>query len=241
MMNLIPEQRLDRNVIESDIDFLLSLGSIQARTGVNVEDPKSLLAQGYDAVCVTTGLWKPIELGIENEDLAIKMVDLLSNKQAFQFSGRVAVIGGGATAVDCAITAKERGAAHVELVMLEKLSEMPLTPVERQELIDYDIEVNGRRRVTRIRTDGKAINGIETKKVELPDGMPFKPANIRDVYGTDTIRTDINTVVMAIGMRSYVAREQVEGVFYAGDIANGPTTVVEAVAAGKNTALEMDA
>jgi dihydropyrimidine dehydrogenase (NAD+) subunit PreT len=241
MMNLIPEQRLDRDVIESDIDFLLSLGSIQAKTGVKVEDPKSLLTQGYDAVCVTTGLWKPIELGIENEDLAIKMVDLLSNKQAFQFNGRVAVIGGGATAVDCAITAKERGATHVELVMLEKLSEMPLTPVERQELIDYDIEVNGRRRITRIRTDGQVITGIETKKVELPDDMPFKPANIRDVYGTDTIRMDINTVVMAIGMRSYVAREQVEGVFYAGDIANGPTTVVEAVASGKNTALEMDA
>jgi dihydropyrimidine dehydrogenase (NAD+) subunit PreA len=143
--------------------------------------------------------------------------------------------------VDCAITAKERGAAHVELVMLEKLSEMPLTPAERQELIDYDIEVNGRRRVTRIRTDGQAITGIETKKVDLPDGTPFKPANVRDVYGTDTIRMDINTVVMAIGMRSYIARDQVEGVFYAGDISNGPTTVVEAVASGKNTAVEIDA
>ena len=241
MMNLIPEQRLDRNVIESDIDFLLSLGNIHARTGVKVENVKTYLAKGYDAVCVATGLWKPIELGIENEDLAIKMGDLLSNKQAFQFMGRVAVVGGGATAVDCAITAKERGAAHVELVMLEKLSEMPLTPVERQELIDYDIEVNGRRRVTRIRTDGQTITGIETKKVELPDGMPFKPANIRDVYGTDTIRTDINTVVMAIGMRSYLAKEEIEGVFYAGDISNGPTTVVEAVASGKNTALEIDA
>ncbi len=59
--------------------------------------------------------------------------------------------------------------------------------------------------------------------------------------GTDGIRTDFNAVVMAIGMRSYVAREQVDGLFYAGDIANGPTTVVEAVASGKNTALEIDA
>ena len=241
MMNLIPEQRLDRNVIESDIDFLLSLGTIHAKTGVKVENVKSYIAQGYDAVCVTTGLWKPIELGIENEDLAIKMVDLLSNKQAFQFTGRVAVIGGGATAVDCAITARERGASHVELFMLEKLSEMPLTPVERQELIDYDIEINGRTRVSRIRADGKDINGIETKKVDLLEGTTFKPANVRDVVGTEAIRTDINTVVMAIGMRSYVAKEEVKGVFYAGDISNGPTTVVEAVASGKNTALEIDA
>ena len=241
MMNLIPDQRLEKTVVQSDIDFLLSLGTIQAKTGVKVEYPKQLLAQGYDAVCVTTGLWKPIELGIENEDLVIKMVDLLSDKDQYTFDGRVAVIGGGATAVDCAITAKERGATHVELFMLEKFSEMPLTAAERQELIDHDIEINGRIRVTRIRTDGQQVSGIETKKVQLPEGHPFKPSNVRDVYGTDAIRTDINAVVMAIGMRSYLAMDQVDGIFYAGDVSNGPTTVVEAVAAGKNVALEIDA
>jgi dihydropyrimidine dehydrogenase (NAD+) subunit PreA len=153
----------------------------------------------------------------------------------------VAVIGGGATAVDCAITARERGATHVELFMLEKLSEMPLTTAERQELVDYDIEVNGRIRIRKIRTDGIAITGIETQKVELPEGLPFRPANVRGVEGAEGLRTDFNTVVMAIGMRSYLPREQADGLFYAGDISNGPTTVVEAVASGKNTAVEIDA
>lgn len=241
MMNLIPDQRLDKGVVQSDIDFLMSLGTINAKTGVKVEDPKQLLQQGYQAVCVTTGLWKPIELGIENENLAVKMVDLLSNKSVFNFTGRVAVIGGGATAVDCAITARERGASHVELFMLEKLSEMPLTPVERQELIDYDVEVNGRIRITKIRANGKSVTGIETKKVVLPDGEPFKVSSIRDVDGTEGARAGFEAVVMAIGMRSAMVREQVEGLFYAGDIAHGPTTVVEAVASGKNTALEIDA
>jgi dihydropyrimidine dehydrogenase (NAD+) subunit PreA len=240
-MNLIPDQRLDKGVVQSDIEFLLSLGAITAKTGVKVDDPKQLLAQGYQAVCVTTGLWKPIELGIENENLSTKMVDLLSNKNSFHFAGRVAVIGGGATAVDCAITARERGATHVELFMLEKLSEMPLTPAERQELVNYDIEVNGRIRISKIQTDGKSVTGLETKKVYLPDGQPFKPANIRDVDGTEGVRADFNTVVMAIGMRPTFAREQADGLFYAGDAANGPTTVVEAVASGKNTALEIDA
>jgi dihydropyrimidine dehydrogenase (NAD+) subunit PreT len=241
MMNLIPDQRLDKEVVQSDIEFLLSLGAITAKTGTKVEDPKWLLAQGYDAVCVTTGLWKPIELGIENENLAIKMVDLLSNKDAYTFNGRVAIIGGGATAVDCAIIAKERGATHVEMFMLEKLSEMPLTAAERAELIEYDIEVNGRIRISKINADGKSITAIETKKVRLPEGLPFKPANVRDVEGTEGIRADFEAVVMAIGMRSYVTREQVDGLFYAGDISNGPTTVVEAVASGKNVALEIDA
>jgi dihydropyrimidine dehydrogenase (NAD+) subunit PreA len=241
MMNLIPDQRLDKSVVQSDIEFLLSLGAITTKTGTKVEDPKWLLAQGYDAVCVTTGLWKPIELGIENENLAIKMADLLSNKEAYTFNGRVAIIGGGATAIDCAITAKERGATHVELFMLEKLSEMPLTAAERAELVEYDIEVNGRIRISKINTDGKIITGIEMKKVQLPEELPFKPANVRDVEGTEGMRTDFEAVVMAIGMRSYVAHEQVDGLFYAGDISNGPTTVVEAVASGKNVALEIDA
>ena len=241
MMNLIPDQRLDKTVVQSDIEFLLSLGTIHAKTGVNVEDPKALLKQGYDAVCVTTGLWKPIELGIENEDHAIKMADLLARKNDFAFEGRVAVIGGGATAVDCAITAKERGAAHVELFMLEKLSEMPLTPNERHELVKYDIEVNGRVRLTKVIAENGKVTGIGTKKVMLPEGQPFKPASIRDVDGTDGVRGDFSAVVIAIGMRSYLAREQAEGLFYAGDISNGPTTVVEAVASGKNTALEIHA
>ena len=52
---------------------------------------------------------------------------------------------------------------------------------------------------------------------------------------------DFNAVVMAIGMRPALVRHQIEGIFYAGDISNGPTTVVEAVASGKNAALEIDA
>ena len=241
MMNLIPDQRLDKEVVQSDIEFLLSLGDITPKAGVKVDDPKQLLSKGYDAVCVTTGLWKPIELGIENENLAIKMADLLSNKNAYNFTGRVAVIGGGATAVDCAITARERGATHVELFMLEKLSEMPLTAMERQELVNHDIEVNGRIRISKIIADNNGVSGIETKKVELPEGQPFKPANVRDVEGTEGIRTDFNAVVIAIGMRSTLPREKIDGLFYAGDISNGPSTVVEAVASGKNTAIEIHA
>jgi len=241
MMVLLPDHRLDKKVMETDIDFVLSLGEISAKTGSKVENPKELLTQGYDAVCVAVGLWKPIRLGIENEDSAIEMVDLLSRSHAHNFDGRVAVVGGGATAIDCAVTAKERGAKHVELFMLEKFSEMPLTAKERQELLDYDIEINGRIRVNRIIKNGQGVVGIETTKVRLVEGKPFDPANVQDVSGTEGIRTDIDAVIVSIGMRSTLPLEQAEGLFYAGDIATGPTTVVEAVASGKNAAVEIDA
>jgi dihydropyrimidine dehydrogenase (NAD+) subunit PreT len=241
MANLIPDHRLDKKVVETDIQFVLSLGNINAKTGTKVDDPKSLLKKGYDAVCVTVGLWKPIELGIENENLAIKMADLLSKPSEYKFNGRVAVIGGGATALDCAVTAKQRGAKHVEIFMLEKISEMPLTARERKELLDFDIEVNGRVRVSRITKNNRGITGLETIKVQLLEGNPFSPANVRDVRGTEGERTGFNEVVIAIGMRSTLQREQAEDLFYAGDMLTGPRTVVQATASGKNSALEIDA
>jgi NADPH-dependent glutamate synthase beta subunit-like oxidoreductase/dihydroorotate dehydrogenase/Pyruvate/2-oxoacid:ferredoxin oxidoreductase delta subunit len=241
MVNLIPVHRLDKFAVDTDIQFVLSLGRIKVKTGIKVNDPKELLNKGYDAVCVATGLWKPIQLGIENEDLVVTMVDLLADPQKHHFDGSVAIIGGGATAVDCAITARQCGAKNVELFMLEKLSEMPLTSKERKELLDFDIEVNGRVRITKIIKKGKAISGVETIKVELPQGKVFSPANVRDVPKSESIRPGFSAVVLAIGMRSELKREQVEGLFYAGDILTGPKTVVQAVASGKNAALEIDA
>lgn len=241
MVNLIPENRLDRHVLDTDIEFLLSLGKIKVIAGTKVGDPNELLGKGYSAVCVTTGLWKPIELGIENEDMAIKMIDLLAQPAAFNFNGKVAVIGGGATAVDCALTAKMRGAKQVDLFMLERLSEMPLTSRERKDLLDFNINVNGRIRVTKILRNKGSITGVKIVKVELPEGKKFSPAEVHDVAGSDYSWDGFTAVVVSIGMRSYFKREQTEGIFYAGDILTGPKTVVQAVASGKNAALEIDA
>jgi NADPH-dependent glutamate synthase beta subunit-like oxidoreductase/dihydroorotate dehydrogenase/Pyruvate/2-oxoacid:ferredoxin oxidoreductase delta subunit len=241
MMNLIPEDRLDKNVLETDMEFALSLGQITAKTGQAIENPKSLFEKGFDAVCVTTGLWKPIELGIENEDLTIKMVDFLSNPGKYHFSGRVAVVGGGATAVDCALVAKMRGATHVEMFTLEKLAEMPLTTRERDDLLKYDIEITGRTRVRKVLRDSQGLWGIKLMKVHLPAGKKFNPKDIIDVEGTDCLSADFEAVIVSIGMRRQNSREEHPGIFYAGDAANGPKTVVESVASGKNAALEIDA
>ncbi len=126
--------------------------------------------------------------------------------------------------------------------MLETLFEMPLTSKERQELLDFDIEVNGRVRVARLITQNEKLIGIETIRQELPDNTRFSPSNVRDIAGSKGLRTGINTVIIAIGMRPSLPRgELTEGLFYAGDILTGPKTVVEATASGKNAAIEIDA
>ncbi len=148
--NVIPEHRLAREVVTSDLAFVLRLPSVTLKTGSEVEDPAALFAQGYDAVAVAVGLWSPIKLGIPGEERAVVGLEYLADPARHDLRGDVAVVGGGATAVDCAVTAKRRGAKRVELFALEELSEMPLTSKELRELMDHGVAVTGRVRVVEI-------------------------------------------------------------------------------------------
>ncbi|HEY3352873.1 MAG TPA: FAD-dependent oxidoreductase, partial [Polyangia bacterium] len=149
-LHTIPEHRLPRDLVASDLAFTLALPNVTLKLGTEVRDPAALLAQGYAGVVVTTGLWQPIALGVPGEARAVAGLTYLADPAAVPMTGRVAVVGGGATAVDCAVTAKRRGADLVEMLALEKLSEMPLTQKELREVMEHAVQVSGRVRVTAI-------------------------------------------------------------------------------------------
>ncbi|MEW6555781.1 MAG: FAD-dependent oxidoreductase [Elusimicrobiota bacterium] len=247
MCNLIPEYRLTKEMLQEDIKFLTSLGDINLKLNSEIENPDTLLEKtgGYDAVLVAVGLTEPIKLGIENEDLAIVGLDYLRNPKKYKFkseaNSKVAVIGGGATAADCAMIAKLNGATNVEMIALETVGEMPLTPKEMNELLENNIELTGRTKVGSILKKGNAIAGLKTIKVSLPKGVKFNLKDIKEIPDTEQTRTDISTVIVAIGAKAKLNNTDNPTVFYSGDCIQGPTTVVEAVAAGKNAALEIDA
>ncbi|MCU0276287.1 MAG: FAD-dependent oxidoreductase [Acidobacteria bacterium] len=239
--NLIPGHRLDPEMLRRDLEFAVGLGALAIQHKAKVNDPRPLLKKGYDAVVVAVGRTKSIALGLKNEELAVAGLDYLWNPKKFQFSGRVAIVGGGAVAADCAVTARRNGAAAVELIALEKIGEMPLTAKEMSELQANGIEVSGRTKVTAIYRRGKRIAGLAVKKVALPAGAEFSPAAVREVPGSGQKRPDVEALIVAIGARADMQRIADPRVVYAGDCVNGPTTVVEAVAAGKNAALEVAA
>lgn len=243
MCNLIPEYRLSREMLKEDIKFLTTLGDIAIKTNTEVADPESLLAKGYNAVIVATGLTEPIKLGIDNENLAIVGLEYLKDPKKYKFNSeaKVAIIGGGATAADCAMTAKLNGAENVEMIALESVGEMPLTSREMNELLENRIEITGRTKVLSIIKKGNSVAGLKTIKVALPKGVKFNLKDIKDLPGSESERADISTVIIAIGARSKKEKSSNPSVFYAGDCIQGPTTVVEAIAAGKNTALQVDA
>ncbi len=239
MCRAIPRHRLDRTVLRGDVQFALAMSNVHYRRTAVVETPSALLARGYDAVIVAAGLWDPIVLPISNAGFAIKGLEFLQQPASFPLEGRVAVIGGGATALDCAVTAKARGALSVEMFALENASEMPLTSRERGDIFSHAIDISLRTRVVAIRARNGRIVGLDTMKVALPRGARFAPAAVRDVKGSEQVRRGIDHVIMAIGARPSVACETHEAVFYAGDVANGPSTVVQASAAGKNAAAQV--
>jgi dihydropyrimidine dehydrogenase (NAD+) subunit PreA len=242
MAALIPDFRLDKDVLEADLAFVTSLGAVTQRQE-RATDPAALLASGYDAVVVTCGLDQPVELGIPGEEATVGWSEFLAAPASFPVAGRhAAVIGGGAVAADCAETAVKAGAAGVELFALETLAEMPLTGKERADLRRAGVAVSGRVRVTGILRWGDTVAGLETIKVSLPPGVPFHPSRVVDVPGTEQLRPDVEFVIVAAGARAGITPTSAwKGVFFAGDVENGPTTVVEAVAAGKNAALQVHA
>ena len=239
MCSLIPEHRLERKTLKSDIDYLIDMAGIKIKYNQKISSPETLLKQGFKAVVSSTGLDKPYCLKIENETLAISAVDYLKDPKKYKLAGRVAVIGGGATALDCAVTASINKAKAVEMFSLEKLGEMPLTEREKAELYEAGINLSGRTRVTAIIKEKNKIAGIKTIKVDLK-GKKFALKDIFEVKKTEQTRADIEHVIIAIGCCSSYAKTKNPAVFYTGDCASGPTTVVEAVAQGKNTAVLVD-
>ena len=237
MCRLIPAERLDPRILETDIEFLAGLGRIAFQFGHAVTQPAELLATGCDAVVVATGLDRPVRLGIRGENLAADWLSYLRAPRRVAVRGRdVAVIGGGAVAVDCALAARRHGAASVELICLEQLDEMPLTAAERQWLLDAGLAVTGRSRLTGISRGADGRLGVGVRRVLLPRGKKFHPRLMTDDPGAAPVRRRFDAVVIAIGARPGLETPRTRGVFYAGDLVNGPTTVVEAAAAGKNVA-----
>lgn len=241
MATSIPEFRLTQEMLAADLRFALSLGAVRLEPS-RIDDPSALLREGFAAVVVAIGLARPLKLGIPGEDTAIVGLELLAGPQLHDLKNRhVAVVGGGAVAADCALVARQQGARQVEMITLEGLAELPLTAAERAALDEAGIEISGRTRVTSIRHVEDRVLGLETSRVRLPAGRSFHPSLVSDVPGTGQQRPDIEVVVVAIGAAPDARFESAERIVVAGDAVNGPTTVVAAVAAGKNAALEVAA
>lgn len=262
----IPSFRLEKDVIEAEIEILREMG-VEFKLGVEVGTDVTLdelRAKGYKGFYLAIGAQAGRKLGIEGEDAegVIAGVDFLRNVSLgneAKLSGKVVVIGGGNVAIDVARTAVRSDASSVNMYCLESAAEMPALPEEVEEANAENIKINNGWGPKRIVVENGKVTGVEFKKcVSVFDNGKFSPKY--DENEVITVQADY--VLLSVG-QSIEWGKLLEGskvelsrgntavadkftyqtaqpdVFVGGDVFSGPKFAIDAIAAGKQGAISL--
>ncbi len=263
----IPSFRLEKNVVEAEIDILKEMGVVfKTNTEVGKDVPlDDLRKQGFKAFYLAIGAQGGRKLGLENEDAkgVIAGVEFLRDvnlgkKNALH--GKVIVIGGGNVAIDVARTAVREGAESVAMYCLEARNEMPALNEEIEEALEEDIVINNSWGPKRIISKDSKVTGIELKKcVSVFDkDKKFNPKYDEN----ETITVDADFVLLSVGQSidwggllkdsavvlnrnntaqadSLTYQTAQSDVFVGGDAYTGPKFAIDAIAAGKQAAISI--
>ncbi|MCR5795254.1 MAG: FAD-dependent oxidoreductase [Solobacterium sp.] len=260
----MPSFRLDRRVVEAEIDVIRKLG-VEIRCNIEVGRDitlQQLRDEGYAGFYVAIGAQGGRRLNIPGEDAegVISGVDFLrgvSFERMQPLSGKTVVVGGGNVAVDVARTAVRFGAEKVTMLCLEQREEMPAADEEVLEALEEGIDVKCGWGPKEILTENGIVKAVVFKKctrVKDSEGR-FSPEYDED----DTVTLEADNVLAAIGQSiewgSLLEGEKVElnrnrtakadswtcqtaqpDVFVGGDAYTGPSFAIYAIAAGKEGA-----
>ena len=267
LMNAIPSFRLEKDVVEAEIDVLRQLG-VEFRCGVEVGKDVTiaqLRQEGYKGFYVAVGLQSGGRLPVPGGDAenVISGVDFMRDvnlRDKKSLSGRVVVIGGGNIAADVARTAVRCGAENVSLYCLEGYDEMPMGEEDRSECERDGVAVYagwGPREVSVEGGKAAGVSFVKCLKVKDENGR-FAP-----VYDENTVQVaPCTTVLFCIGQKAEW-RELLSGtavefdpngtakadpvtyqtaeadIFVGGDAFTGQKFAIDAIAAGKQGAVSL--
>lgn len=262
----IPQYRLPKELLDLEISLIEAMGvDILCNTRINRDVSFEYIRQNFDAVFAGVGAWKYTRIGCPGEDVegVIGGIDFLReaalNGNA-PIGQRVAVIGGGNTAMDAARTAVRLGAEEVMVLYRRTRGEMPAEDIEIEEAEEEGVIFKFLLAPEEIiAEDGRAV-AIRCQKMKLgePDSSGRrKPVPIEgavELIPVDTIIAAIGQQVDAsdlpgiqidkykcIGTDANTLQTNLEGVFAGGDAVTGPGIAIEAIAQGKKAALAMNA
>ena len=200
----IPSFRLEKNVIDAEIDILKEMG-VKFKTGVeygkDVTIP-ALRTEGFEAFYIAIGAQGGRKLGVEGEDAqgVISGVDFLrkiNQGVSADISGKVVVIGGGNVAVDVARAAVRTDAASVAMYCLESGKEMPASTDEIEEANEEGITIHNGWGPKRIIVENGMGRGVEFKKCTAVFDVNGRFAPTYDDNETITVEADY--ILVSIG------------------------------------------
>jgi NADPH-dependent glutamate synthase beta subunit-like oxidoreductase len=252
----IPAYRLPRDVMAGEIDRIAALG-VRFVANHRVEDLEAERREGaFDAVFVAVGahLSKRVEIPAADTGRILDAVAFLRGVATGErpvIGRRVAVYGGGNTAMDAARTARRMGAEEALIVYRRTRTQMPAHEEEAQDAEQEGVRINWLRTI-------KAFEGseLQVEAMELDDSGYPQPTGRFETLAADT-------VILALGQESDTAflrdAPGVEferdgtvrvsaslmtgcpGVFAGGDMVPSERTVTVGVGHGKRAAREIDA
>lgn len=201
LMHGIPEFRLPKEIVERTIQKIIDLG---LEVKYNYELSRNIelqeLEKEYDAIFLSFGANITTKMGVEGEELqgVYGGNQLLENQNHPDYTNkRVAIIGGGNVAMDCARTIKKLGAQGVKVIYRRAEEQMPAEQKEIQEAKEEGIEFLFQNNIVKILGEGK-VEQVELIKTELvqKEGETRKvPVNIPN----SNYILDIDYIVMALG------------------------------------------
>ncbi|MDH5482475.1 MAG: FAD-dependent oxidoreductase [Candidatus Bathyarchaeota archaeon] len=268
MRYCIPDFRLEKFVVANEIAYIKDLG-VEIKTGAEFGKDvtlESLRKEGYKAIFIAIGAQLGMKLNVPGEDLegVINAVDFLRDValgKHVDVGDRVAVVGGGNSAIDAARTAKKRGAKEVMILYRRSREEMPALPHEVAEAERDGVKLYFLVAPKQIIGENGKVKAIECLRMRL--GEPDESGRRRPIpISFSEHQYEVDTVIPALGqvaepecipkelldMKARVPSMKVDpvtletetpGVFAGGDIATGPASIIEAVGAGKRAAVSI--
>jgi NADPH-dependent glutamate synthase beta subunit-like oxidoreductase/ferredoxin len=269
MLNVgIPPYRLPRKVVQQAIEEVERLGvEIITRTPIGKELNLESLRKEYDAVYIAAGAHKAEKLGIPGEDLkgvihGVTFMQMVNLKRTFEIGSRVAVVGGGNTAMDAARSSFRLGAKEVFILYRRTREEMPVDPRELEQVEEEGIQVHYLTQPIRILSrDGMRVSGVQCIRNQL--GEPDEDGRRRPIpiEGSE-FDIDIDLLIPAVSQSpdiSFLPEEigleiskwdrlsvnpetfetNVRGIFAGGDFVTGPRDVIRVIADGRKTAFSI--
>ncbi len=261
----IPSFRLNSEQLDREISLLESLG-VDIKTGMTMGKDFTLDAlkeEGYKAFFIGIGAQKGLRLGIRGEsstDACFDAVSFLKEQQRYKkhLAGKkVAVIGGGFTAVDTARTAVRLGAKEVFILYRRTKEEMPATPEEVWEAEEEGVKVMYLVAPVEIVVKAGRLTGIRLINYILEQQIdtsgrrrPIEVPGTEFVLTTDCVITALGQWVEVNGLplneQGYIKVDpltcstEIQAVYAGGDCVTGPADVIKAVAMGKRAAVSID-
>ena len=264
----IPSYRLPRERLQWDIDAILSTGvEVKLNYDISTKEAMQDLRDNYDATYISIGSHNAKNLGIPGEFAkgvipAVEMLRGIGDDAMPDFKNKsVAVIGGGNVAMDVARTAKRLGASEVTIVYRRRRVDMTALPDEVAGAVAEGCELVQLKAPARIDTD---THGNVTALWAKPQivGMADESGRPRplDANGPEE-KIPCQIIISAIGQATDIrffeefgipvfrgnikagnssVVDEVPGTYAGGDCVTGPSTVINAVAAGKVAAANID-